>query len=223
MESKEHKQKKFWTTAKIILIIMLYIFLQILFMHLYGKYLKLEFLLVTRILDLLITDCSAFFIIAGFVVYLILYIEFHKYMQNNKILHGALLISIILIVFVTTNLQTEEIYVVDGEEQNRFEIIGLMIQDCVAKETETVVANGYDIDTMSHYFSNRKHNSGNRMTKMYVNIYNDYVILVDSGCEKALEYQSMQEGTTEFTVYKHSKQIVAVNGIPLCEFRYQYR
>ena len=44
--------------------------------------------------------------------------------------------------------------------------------------------------------------------------------MIDSSCSDVLSNKSEVVGKTEFTIYKNSKILVAVDGIPLTKYRY---
>ena len=216
------KIKDLLPLVKFFLITLAYGIILMLINYNYRESLKIEYLLISRILNLFITNISAFFYLVGFILYCIIYVKLSNHLKNNKCLHIGVIISILILVLVITNLLVDEIYVVDGDKKNRFEVIGLIAKDCIDKDTETIIVDDFDIDRLSFYYSGGKFGSGNNHVTKYININDEHISLIDNSCSDALWNKSQVVGKTKLTIYKNSKIVVAVDDVPLRQYRYNY-
>ncbi len=125
---------------------------------------------------------------------------------------------LVLAGFILSNLGQKEEYIVDGDKKNRFEIIALMLKDYKEQEKETITVDSFEVISMNVHFSGVRPNNGHMKKEYYVRLDEKKVVLADDQVAKRLSDLANLVQTTEFTVYKNSKMIHAIDGIPVEDF-----
>ena len=216
------QQKKKGTLFAVICVVVILLLsgIDVFLKYMYQKNLQIEYLLASRIFDLFFTNMSAIVYIIGLIVYAVICMKFENKLKDNKWLHIGMIVGLMGISIFIANIFQSELYTIDGNHENRFEVIGLLFWDCIEKETETIMVDDFKVEKMSVYFNGGRYSSGHHQKTWYVNINDEYITQISASCVDVLESRSDILGKTEFTVYKNSKIIKEVDGIPLTEYRY---
>ncbi len=181
--------------------------------------------IIKRIGELFFNNLTLVMVCIGCIIYTYAKKKFAETYLKKEEVRVLLIVFLVVAGFILSNLGQKEEYMVDGDRKNRFEIIALMLKDYKEQENETITVNSFEVTKMETHFgigSTKKWTRTKKMytkTSYYVQLDGQHVTLIDYVDEGHLTNLSRDMGTSEFTVYKNSKMVQSVNGIPLEKFK----
>ncbi len=187
----------------------------------YNETFRPDWLLAANIVDLFLNENSVAFYLLFFIFVTFFPLLFprlcYKTEQFPGIVKKGLFSLVFLIMLCLFNLFRKDFYTIDGKEINKLEAIRLLAMDCMEQETETIVVDAFEMDLHEVSYRTERSGSDHKILLQYVTLPGGHNIPLASSLRNELSYLSWIKKSTEFTVYKNSKLLVAVDNIALCD------